>query len=351
MAISRVLLAWFAIVPVAMGAPASYADEMRTLTKQRSEIQTMSLSKDGTTLAISVHDFVTLWDVRTLEKIGETRGEPIRFPFSGHSPIRSAVFSPDGKSLVGYTMVYQEIKDRPGVKGWDAIPFVAVWDCSTKKELRRMMKGHYIKAISLDNKTIACVSAEEPQSDIVLCDFTTGKERGALKGHNSYIETVAFSADGQLLASGCFSDKTVRVWDVAKQKEWISFDAPERGGALAFSPDGTQIAIGGYRPIDANIKDKPFSVVKVYDVSPKTAWIPLIVNHYDVHSIQFSPDGKVLAVGTGGRDVEVWDLKKREKRTVFQVGRGPKHLLFTPDGKTLIVARGDTVELWPVPKE
>jgi WD40 repeat protein len=35
-----------------------------------------------------------------------------------------------------------------------------------------------------------------------------------LEGHTSYVEFVAFSADGKLLASGSF-DSTLKLWDIS----------------------------------------------------------------------------------------------------------------------------------------
>ncbi|MBY0522069.1 MAG: hypothetical protein K2R98_01645 [Gemmataceae bacterium] len=349
-------ISWFSVMLILSGT-VSHAQEQKQLPRHVNTIGTMSLSKDGKTLATSVANFVALWDIETLEAKGEIQGEYKECSFlpsySGRRPVHAGFLSPDGKYLVANTSELYELKE-PGVTGWGATPFVAVWDLSTKKELRRM-KGLYPRAISPDNKTIACTKLEAPLGEVLLYDFITGKEYGTLKVHRDGVGSVAFSFDGRLLASGSFFDPAVRVWDVAKQQELLSFDAPWQGGggtpAFSFSPDGTQIAIGGYRPIDVNLKDEPVSVVKVYDLSPKKAWIPLVVKNRYVHAMQFSPDGRKLAVGHDGRDVEVWDLKSRERSGVFRGGQGRKHLAFTPDGKTLIVACGRTVELWPVPKE
>jgi WD40 repeat protein len=50
-----------------------------------------------------------------------------------------------------------------------------------------------------------------------LWDVQTGKERATLKGHTSPVWSVAYSPEGQTLASGSH-DKTVKLWDVQTGK-------------------------------------------------------------------------------------------------------------------------------------
>ena len=61
-----------------------------------------------------------------------------------------------------------------------------------------------------------------------------------IKGHTDIVDSVAFSPDGKLLASGGGrEDKTVRLWNPADGKEMKNLGA--HGGAVyavAFSPDG-----------------------------------------------------------------------------------------------------------------
>src|SRR5262249_27116326 len=59
-------------------------------------------------------------------------------------------------------------------------------------------------------------------SSLVVFEAATGKVVHRLAGHAHVVRTVAFSADGALLASGG-GDEKVAVWDVVKGKRlWLS---------------------------------------------------------------------------------------------------------------------------------
>jgi hypothetical protein len=77
---------------------------------------------------------------------------------------------------------------------------------------------------------------------------------GTLSGHTDDVESVAFSPDGRLLASGSYDD-TIKLWDVATG-----------------------------------------SLVRIYS---HTA---------DVNSVAFSPDGRLLASGSDDKTIRLWDI-------------------------------------------
>jgi WD40 repeat protein len=73
-------------------------------------------------------------------------------------------------------------------------------------------------------------------------DAASGKELLTLSSHTAPVLSVAFSPDGQRLAS-VSDDKTAKVWDVVTGKELLSIHAPDGLTGVALSPDGSQLAV------------------------------------------------------------------------------------------------------------
>lgn len=94
--------------------------------------------------------------------------------------------------------------------------------------------------VSPDGGTVAIAS------DWLVRVFTAdGKPRTDLTGHKGKVAGVGFIHGGRTVVSASW-DETVRFWDVTTGKETARF--PLKVGkltALAVSPDGTRVAVGG----------------------------------------------------------------------------------------------------------
>ena len=117
-----------------------------------------------------------------------------------------------------------------------------IWDSATGKELFAL-NGHadtvWSVAFSPDGQRLASASWDQT---VKIWDSATGKELLALKGHAGPVRSVAFSPDGQRLASASY-DQTVKIWDGAAGKELLALKGHARWVlSVAFSPDGQRLA-------------------------------------------------------------------------------------------------------------
>lgn len=168
-----------------------------------------------------------------------------------------------------------------------------------------------------------------------------GQERPQLSvqsGHPDWVAAVAFSPDGQTLASGgSVSDGTIRLWDVATGIQLrVMRGHDSLVSKITFSDDGQTLA------------SSSGAKIILWDVATGAIMRTIDAAQPDINQLAFNKNDKNLVSGSGyGGDAEqtikIWDvatgaeLAAVSRQNLFN----PIEDSFSPDRKTLLVHDAD----------
>ena len=186
-----------------------------------------------------------------------------------------------------------------------------------------------------------------------LWNTTTGKAKKIIKEHKGWVESIAFSPDGKMIASGS-KDGTVRLWNshtgakkrvirLSNTKPIEENEAIREFGMLsmeiieiAFSPDGKTIAAAAYDPN-----------IYLWDVDTGERLSFPYTHKTSIVAIAFSPDGKLLVIADVTGIMKIYDVSAKKLLRLVKIGDGRvEDLEFVMDGTMLVSLCSGVITLW-----
>jgi WD40 repeat protein len=242
---------------------------VRSFGSDQTPIGSFALSHDGKTLAAAMGRHIHLWDTATgMERaVFAWREEIPQAHIDVHGLPNPPVlaFSPDGKILAtrSYRHAAEDLR----------IASITLWEVATLKARHRIEGG------------------------VPPTGWAGGGRMGqAFPVFDTNGGSLALSPDGRTLALG--HGDTLRLWDIARNKEIRRFGGQVHCEFTAFSPDAKLLAANGQ---DGS--------VFLWDVATGTALRP-IKTAGKFTCFRFSPDCRTIATGGEDTSVLLWDLAK-----------------------------------------
>ena len=158
----------------------------------------------------------------------------------------------------------------------------------------------------------------------------SGEKVTQLQGIKDKIESIAWSPDAKSIAIG---GTQAQRWDVESGKPPANL--PGQGNVLAFSPDGSTMAVG--MGGDVRIADSAGGKVQRTLQSPRAR----------LRAVAFSPDGQLLAAGCDDKKVYVWEIQSgRVQATCTECQAPVIWLVWREDDMSLVCGSEAEVCVW-----
>jgi WD40 repeat protein len=195
-------------------------------------------------------------------------------------------------------------------------------------------------ALSPDEKVVASASSGWL---IKLWSFADLTLLRTLAGHSNTVNSLAFSSDGQFLVSGS-ADRTIRIWrtsDGSALRAWTE-SAPRGVNAIALSPDNALVAAATGTPGYPSHFD---GAVRLWNAAGGSLARTLTNGVATVSGVAFSPDGQLVAAAAVNGAVWLWQVS--DGALVWSIAGGiggwSGTVAFSPNGQLLAYGTGSGV--------
>ena len=282
------------------------------------QVNDIAFAPDGHLLASGGDDsLIRLWD---------TQGGTQMQLFGGQAAtVHSLAWSPDGKVLAsghddGSVWLWEPEMPEPGIH----------------RQLSEHVSWVNGLAFSPDGTQLASTSFD---GTVKLWEMESGNCCQTFFGHTDRVTRVAWSPDGGTVASGSW-DGTIYLWDIMQGRARASLRA---------AGDSTMIASVAFTPDSRTLLSCSADYLQIWDVE-RGQCLRTIDCYLDAFiSIDWSPDGRFLASGSGGSSkVTLWEVAPVPSQSAFYGHHDSvQGVAWSPDGRLVASAGTDgCIGLW-----
>jgi WD40 repeat protein len=293
-------------------------------------VNALAWSPDGRRIATASDDFtMQVWDALTGRE---------RVVYQQKNVVRGVAWSPDNSRIVAGC----------------ADGTVQILNATTKKPPIYIYKGHIITyhgsaqghpwvnrvSWSPDGKYIASgdqTSDPNRTATIHIWEVATGKTLFVYQGHRNGIYAVAWSSNGQLIASSGY-DGTLQIWEAANGTSLATHSGFAFLFGLSWSPDGKYVAVGSQNKLVLVVESRSGDVFTSYR------------GHSDwVKDVAWSPHGKFVVSGSDDGTSRLWETKTGTNIYTYKGNNGHINAVGWSPNSQFIASGGDTVQVWEAP--
>lgn len=196
-------------------------------------------------------------------------------------------------------------------------------------------KGHsgavFDVAWSIDGQRIASAGADHT---VQVWDALTGANATVFRGHSKIVRALSFSPDKQYLASAS-DDKTVLIWNLASSNIFFSYTGHTASvSTVSWSPGGQQIASGGY--------DQTVQIWSTSSTNKTLSSFTLTGNANYPTWLAWSSTGTRLALASTDKIARIWDTATSKFSITYQAHTARVNsVAWAPDGAYVVSGGSD----------